>query len=135
MPNRIEREIEEILTKLDEFVPDEPRTRRLRRRAGTAAGGFCGRLRALTAGISGGHIVLGAAILLVVAMIMRGSYPDIARWLTYACLAVIFVAIFLSIRPVHRRRTRYWRGEPIEFSRRQGPLTRARSWWRRNRRR
>ncbi len=135
MPNRIEREIEEILTKLDEFVPDEPRSQRLRRRAGSAAGGMRGRFRGLTRGISGGHVVLGAAILLVVAMVLRGSYPEIARWLTYGGLAVIFVAIFLSIRPVRRKRQQYWRGEPIEFTRRHSPLTRARIWWRRNRKR
>jgi hypothetical protein len=135
MPNRIEREIEEILTKLDEFVPEESRARRARRRTGSALSGLWARFRAATSGISGGHIVLGAAVLLLLAILLRGPFPEFARWATYIGLAVFFGAIFLSIRG--RRRSpagRYWRGQPIDLKH-PGPLTRLRMWWRRRNRR
>ena len=135
MPNRIEREIEEILSRLDEFVPEESRSRRLRRRTGTVLSSVGDRLRAATRGISGGHVVLGAAVLLLLAMFLRSSFPLVARWATYVGLAVIFVAIFLAIKPVHRRQpSRYWRGQPIDI-RRPGLLNRLRVWWRRRNRR
>lgn len=132
MPNRIEREIEEILTRLDEFVPEESRARRVRRRFGATVSDGWYWLRSRTRGISGGHIVLGAAVLLVLAMFLRGSFPTFARWATYLGLIVIFGAIFLSIRPVHRRQPqRYWRGQPVELRKRVGPFMRLRMWWRR----
>lgn len=134
MPNRIEREIEEILTRLDDFVPEEGRARRLRRRAHAVLDNAWVRVRSATRGITGGHVVLGAAVLLVAAMFLRGSFPTFARWATYLGLVVIFGAIFLSIRPVHRRQpTRYWRGQPVDL-RRTSLLTRLRMWWRRRNR-
>jgi hypothetical protein len=134
MPSRIEREIEEILTRLDEFVPNESRARRLRRRIGARWAALWGRVRSATRGISGGHIVLGAAVLLVLAMFLRGAAPTFARWATYVGLGIVFGAIILSIWP--RRATRaqgYWRGQPVDL-RRPGPLTRLRMWWRRRNR-
>ena len=134
MPNRIEREIEEILSRLDEFVPEESRSRRLRRRTGAVLAGLSDRLRAATRRISGGHVVLGAAVLLLLAMLLRPSFPLVARWATYAGLAVIFVAIFLAIKPVHRRQpSRYWRGPPIDI-RLHSLLHRPRVLWRRRNR-
>ena len=135
MPNRIEREIEEILSRLDEFVPEESRSRRLRRRLGAILAGVGDRLTAATRGISGGHVVLGAAVLLLAAMLLRSSHPFVAKWATYVGVAVIFAAIFLSIKPIHRRQpSRYWRGQPIDI-RRPSLLNRLRVWWRRRNRR
>ena len=135
MPNRIEREIEEILTRLDEFVPEESRARKMRRRARLRFGSVFGSagdwLRARTRGMNGGHVVLGAAGLLLLAFILRGTFPTFARWATYIGIAVFFGAIFLSIKPLHRRPSQpYWRGQPLEL-RRPGPLMRLRMWWRR----
>ena len=140
MPNRIEREIEEILTKLDEFVPNERPTRRAKRRARGLLDGGGQRLRNLTRGLSGGHVLLGAAVLLLIAFVIRGSFPTIAQWATYIALAVFFGAIVFSIRPIGRKRPTYWRGQPVELRRRRahplrGPrpsaLMRLRMWWRR----
>ena len=140
MPNRIEREIEEILTRLDEFVPEEGRVRKMRRRAGLRFGSVFGSagdwLRARTRGMNGGHVVLGAVGLLLLALILRGTFPTFARWATYAGLGVIFAAIFLSIRPIHRRRSRtYWRGQPVDLRSGPSPMMRLRMWWRRRNRR
>ena len=136
MPNRIEREIEEILTRLDEFVPEEKRTRRWRRRFGAIAENVWSTVRGWTRGITGGHVVLGAAVLILLALLIRGSSPELARWMTYVGLAIIFGAIVLSIRPIRRgsASSRYWRGQPIELRRRTNPLTRLRMWWRRRNR-
>lgn len=133
MPNRIEREIEEILTRLDEFVPEERRSRRIRRNAGSKLSRAWARVRSATAGITGGHIVLGAAMLLVVSMFLRGPFPTFAQWSMIIGLVIIFGAIILSIRGNRGTRTvggSYWRGQPLEL-RRPGPLMRLRMWWRR----
>ena len=95
MPNRIEREIEEILSRLDEFVPEESRSRRLRRRLGAILTSAGERMAAATRRLSGGHVVLGAAVLLLAAMLLRSSFPLAAKWATYLGVAVIFAAIFL----------------------------------------
>lgn len=134
MPNRIEREIEEILTRLDEFVPNERRSRRMRRRIRAHLAGFRERFRVMTRGLTGGHIVLIAGILLVVSIFLHGAFPTLALWITYLCLAVIFGAIFLSIRPFRRRQQQYWRGQPVNL-RGPGPIQRLQAWWRRRNRR
>jgi hypothetical protein len=137
MPSRIEREIEEILTRMDGFVPREPRRRRWSRRLTALARRIRGRLRAATAGLTGGHAVLAAALVLVLAtFVIRPFAPLLARWLTYGSLLVIFGAIFFSIRPMRRGypSTRYWRGQPVDL-RGPGPLLRLRMWWRRRNRR
>jgi hypothetical protein len=135
MPNRIEREIEEILTRLDEFVPNERRSRRVGRRAGAVLSGLQDRFMSWTRGVTGGHVVLAAAIVLIVALFLSGPFPTLSRLAVYAALTVFFAAIVFSIRPLRRRQaTRFWRGQPVEL-RRPGPLTQLRMFWRRRNRR
>lgn len=137
MPNRVEREIEEILTKLDEFVPDEPartkvKTRPSPRRAvlPTRRPSPVQRFRQMSGRLTGGHIVLGAAVGLIVAMFLRAVLPGVATGITIICLVIIGGAIVLSIRGNRRERTTYWRGQPVTLHR-HGPFTRLRMWWRR----
>ncbi|MFN8555959.1 MAG: hypothetical protein U0531_00915 [Dehalococcoidia bacterium] len=135
MPNRIEREIEEILTRLDEFVPDERRMARVRRRVGAVLAALGAWTGGLTRRISGGYVVLAACVVLVLAFFLHSSFPTFAKWATYAGLAVVFTALVLSIRPPRRRSSaRYWRGQPVELTR-PSPLMRLRMWWRRRNRR
>jgi hypothetical protein len=131
MPNRIEREIEEILTRLDEFVPDESRMRRLRRRARAALQAVWDEVRHRTRGITAGHVVLASVVVLLVAFFLRGSFPTFFRIATWVAVGALFAAIFFSIRPVRRQSTRYWRGQPVDV-RRPGLLTRLRWWLRRH---
>jgi hypothetical protein len=133
MPNRIEREIEEILTRLDEFVPNEPRTRRARRRVDRWWGGVRGWFGSRGGGFTGGHAVLIAAIVLVAAFFLQSVVPTLAKYATWAALLVIFAAIFFSIRPRRRGQQRYWRGQPVDL-RRPSPMTQLRMWWRRRNR-
>jgi hypothetical protein len=134
MPNRIEREIEEILTRLDEFVPEEKRSRRLKRSAGSAWRNVGDRVRGALRGISGGHVLLGAAALLLLGLFLQGPFPTLSRWAMVVALVIFFGAIFLSIRGPRRQRTvRYWRDQPIEL-RRPNPFMRLRMWWRRRNR-
>lgn len=134
MPNRIEREIEEILTRLDEFVPNEPRAHRARRRIDRWWSGLRGWFGSRGGGFTGGHAVLVAALVLVAAFFLQTVAPALARYATWAALTVIFLAIFFSIRPRRgRSRQRYWRGQPIDL-RRPGPMTQLRMWWRRRNR-
>ena len=132
MPNRIEREIEEILTRLDEFVPEESRSRRARRRFGSVFVDAGAWVQRRLSGISGGHVVLAAAFLLLLAMFLGGTFPTLTRWMTIFSLLVIFSAIVLSIRPIRRGRSKqpYWRGQPVDL-RAPGPFMRLRMWWRR----
>jgi hypothetical protein len=144
LADRIEREIEEILKKIDDFVPEKPRSVR-KRPADTPAPApaFENPSRASTPrspGTSGSlsrvslNQVMGwslIAVLVAFFLPIPGS-----GWVILAALLVFGVAFLLSRigggsgRKVEKR----WRGEPLDLS---GPSlpTRIRDWIKGRRRR
>ena len=143
MADRIEKEIEEILRKIDDFVPEKPRSVR-KRPADKSAPAFENPSRAATPRSSGtgGSLsrvslnqVMGwslIAVLVAFFLPIPGS-----GWVILAALLVFGVAFLLSrmgggssSRGVEKR----WRGEPIDLS---GPSlpTRIRDWIKGKRRR
>ena len=146
MADRIEREIEEILKKIDDFVPEKPRSVR-KRPADKSAPAFENPSRQAATprgGSSGGSLsrvslnqVMGwslIAVLIAFFLPIPGS-----GWVILAALLVFGVAFLLSrmggvggggSRGVEKR----WRGEPIDLS---GPSlpTRIRDWIKGKRRR
>ena len=126
MADRIEREIEEILKKIDDFVPEKPRSVR-KRPADKAAPAFENPSRQSATprgGSSGGSLsrvslnqVMGwslIAVLIAFFLPIPGS-----GWVILAALLVFGVAFLLSrmggvgggSRGVQKR----WRGEPIQY--------------------
>ena len=146
MAGRIEKEIEEILRKIDDFVPEKPRSVRKRpadkpapifenpsRAAATPRGpGSGGSLSRVSLNQVMGWSLI--AVLIAFFLPIPGS-----GWVILAALLVFGVAFLLSrmgsasgggSRGVEKR----WRGEPIDLS---GPSlpTRIRDWIKGKRRR
>jgi hypothetical protein len=143
--DRIEREIEEILKKIDDFVPEKPRSVRKRpaekpapafenpsRQAAPRSGGSSGSLSRVSLNQVMGWSLI--AVLVAFFLPIPGS-----GWVILAALLVFGVAFLLSrmggvggggSRGVEKR----WRGEPIDLS---GPsfATRMRDWIKGRRRR
>lgn len=115
MADRIEREIEEILKKIDNFVPE--RTRRPARRVGqpfaAALSWFAHRL----ARVSLNQVMAWSLLTVIIAFFVRGV-PG-ATWVMIGALIVFATAFLLSrsrggaTRPAVQKR---WRGEPIDLS-------------------
>jgi hypothetical protein len=112
--DKIQREIEEILNRLDEFVPEKKPPRRPPR-ADVASGpeGFSSRL----AGISLKHVMLAALALVVVAFFLMPVYPAIGRWAVIGGLILFATSFILSFfsrgqtQVVEKR----WRGQVMDL--------------------
>lgn len=128
MPDRIEREIEDILNKLDDFVPDKgqkpiPFKPRPKTSASSKAQGwFSKRL----ANVSLNQIMLYSLLVVLAAFFLR-SIP-FASWVMIGALAVLAVSFVMSMRSGGRSTPsggqayqKRWRGEPIDLTPQSGP--------------
>jgi hypothetical protein len=139
MEDKFEREIEDILSRLDRF-PRHGRTYRARRAFSAAASslhqGITGRLARLTLS----QTMFTAIILVCVGYFFRTALPGIWYYIIVAGLILFFASFFASF--LGRQRAAgggqiYWRGRPasaysassISFA------ERLRDWWRRHQRR
>jgi hypothetical protein len=130
MSDNIEREIEELLSQLDEFVPEESAARRMRRRSSNWAAGLNQAIASRLARISLGQIMLASLFLVLVALLFGRVNPLLARWVIIAGLILFFTSFFLSLRLGRGRSVRKrWRGQVIDLSR-PSPIDQARSWLR-----
>jgi hypothetical protein len=135
--DRLEREIEEILSKIEHFPDAETRRTRARKRALRGLGGaIAERQRAVAKAlgrISIGQVMLVSFLMILAAFFFRGVGP--LSWLLYAGI-ILFVtsfAIMLFARgsgsggdTVEQR----WRGREIRYSTRGPSLSqRLRRWW------
>jgi len=114
--DKIEREVEEILRKLDKFVPEESRLARARRRLRQAASGLLHSLRVRLSRISPGQVMLASLILVVVAFFFRSASPVLARWVIIGGLILFCTAFVLSLLGGRSRYERRWRGQVIDLS-------------------
>ena len=130
MPDKLEREVEEILEKLDRFVPEEGRLARSRRRTAQAIGGFFQPLLARFSRVSLGQLMLASLLLVLVAFFFRGASPGLARWLIIGGLILFVGAFVLSFLGGRSRSERRWRGRVIDLSE-PSLATRLRNWFRR----
>jgi len=134
--DRIQREIEDILNRLEAFVPEETVASRMRRRSSEAAAGFGRAVMAWLARISLGQVMLTALALVVVAFFAMRVHPLFARWVLIAGFILFFTSFALSF--FHRGPTskveRRWRGHVLDLN--EPSLgERLRAWWRRRSRR
>jgi hypothetical protein len=115
MADRIEREIEEILRKLDNFVPE--RTRRPVKRTGDSLGAVQNWLTHRLARISLRHVMMWSLFVVLIAFFLRG-----VPWGTWVMVGglIVFVTAFILSRTVNtapRQRTeKRWRGQPLDLS-------------------
>ena len=132
MADRIEREIEEILRKLDNFVPDRARrpARRVRQPFIVAQTWIAHRL----ARISLNSVMMWSLLAFIITFFLSRGIPG-ASWIMIGSLLVFATAFLLSRRSGGRAATqKRWRGETLDLS---GPswANRLKAWIKGRRRR
>jgi hypothetical protein len=131
--DKLQREIEDILNRLDAFVPEERAPSRMRRRSSDAASAFGRAVLAPLAGISLRQVMLTALALTLISLLLMNAQPTFAKWVLIAGLILFFTTIALSIfnrgaASSGPKVTKYWRDRPIDLDE-PGPGERFRSWW------
>ncbi len=132
MADRIQREIEEILSRIERMPPKRPRPSRLRQAIRSLWHRLGGAVLALPRPrIAPGPLLLLGGGLLVAGYIFEVGSSDVNRWLIIAGLVLLLLTFLLSWRRGTRARVaeKRWRGQPLELD--QGRGERLRSWWER----
>jgi hypothetical protein len=134
MPNDdIEREIKDILERLDHFVPEERATSRFGKRTSRWASDVYRGVASRLASISLSQVMLAALAMVVFAWLFRFVNPAVARWVIIAGVILLVVSFVASLRASRTAgNEKRWRGQVIDLS---GPsfADRLRSWFRRGR--
>lgn len=124
MPDRIQREVEELLAKLDTFPPRRPLWTRIRdgfSRAFQQLGGL--KLPSLSAG----HVLLIAIAVIVGAWVLLPAGSGLGRWIIAGGIVAFIAAFLFSLRRQSKPPEKYWRDRPLDLRRSSTPHTR--SWW------
>ncbi len=135
MSDRLQKEVEELLARLDTFPAKRPIWVRVRDTL-TSPFRSTGRwLRDMRLPrVSAGHILLTAIAVIIIAWIAKPGGDSVARYLIVAGIVLFIGAFVLSLRHQSQTHTpqKRWRGQPMDLS---GPTagTRLRSWWSRRR--
>jgi hypothetical protein len=114
MPDELEREIEEILNRIDEF-PKESAFGRLRRRWGKRFRGWRRRLTPRLPHISLGHVMAASVLLIILAYAFRST--AFGRYAFAVGLVLLFSAIAVSFFTARRpKQETRWRGQVVDLS-------------------
>jgi hypothetical protein len=128
MPDRIQREVEELLDRLEKFPPKRPLPSRI---SNAVAAPFRAISRSFAnlrlPSISAGHVLLAAMVIIVVVYVAGGS-NGLWRWIIAGAILMFIGAFVWSLRRGSRPPTKYWRDKPIDLhqrgSRRDDPRNR-----------
>ena len=138
MPDKFEREIDEILSRLDK-LPKRPQ--RLRRQNGLAVR-LTTMQRALTirlARLSMSQVMLAGIALILFGFFFRAAMPELWFYVVTFGLILFFTVFVLSFfgfgAHSPRRNSAYWRGRPVQSYYSSGPslASRLREIWQRRR--
>ena len=113
--DKIKREIEDLLNRLDTFLPEESVPTRVRRRSSGATSSFFRALIEPLTRISLRQVMLAALVLIVVGFIADKAYPAFGRWVLIGGVILLFTSFALSFlgrggTPAMEKR---WRGQPM----------------------
>lgn len=144
MPNRVEREIEEILNRMD-ADPSGRKPVRMRRTWRSRIRRFFARFPRpgfSIPALNSGSMMLWGIGLILSGLILRMFSPELTRIAVIAGLVLFFASFVVAFRhkdtgAVGSSET-YWRGQRFARSELRGPsaIERLKAWWRqRNRRR
>ncbi len=132
MSDRLQKEIEELLARLDTFPPRRSPIARARegiaRPFRTAAAWLRGQR---LPHISPGHILLLAIAVMVIGYVAQPGGDAITRYVIVSGIVLFIAAFVLSLRrsaPGGQTPEKRWRGEPMELGG-PGMGSRLRSWW------
>lgn len=135
-PDRLEREIEEILGRIDEFPDAGARrrrtTQRLLRQAAERVSDAQRSVMRTLARFSVSQVMLLSFLLILGSLFFRRVAPPMMAWVLYAGI-VLFVSSFAIMVFGGRRASTAeptWRGRPIRTRTTASPGERLRRWWR-----
>ncbi len=132
---RLEREIEEILGKIEDFPGPQARARRVRRqrfaRLNARIGQWQPGIARQMSRVSVSQLMLSAFLLILFSFFFRRANPVVMNWVLYAGV-ILFVSSFAMMvfsRRGGRTVQQNWRGRTIQY--RTGPtlVDRVRHWW------
>ena len=137
MADKFEREIDEILSKLEKFPKQSP-LQRAQNRLGRRASGMHRAFALRLARLSVSQIMLTGIGLILFAYFFRSVLPGIWYYLVILGLILFFTSFVLSFFGFSsgrsgRGRQVYWRGQPAQnyYSSEPAVFIRLRDWWRR----
>jgi len=131
MPDHLQREIEEILDKLDEFIPEQKATSRIRKEWSAKLRSFGGWFGGLVSHVSAGHLMIVSLVLVFIAFAFRSSaIGQLSMIAGLSLLGLTIVASFFANR--RTRSEKRWRGQVVDLSG-PGPLDRLQGWFRKRR--
>ncbi len=122
MPDdKIKREIEDILNKLDDFVPEESAAEKMRRRSSGAAASVVRALLAPFTRISIRQVMLTALLIMVVGFLAMRVHPIFGRYALIAGVILFLTSFALSFfsrssGPPPPAVEQRWRGQPIDLN-------------------
>ena len=132
MPDRLQQEIDDLLTRLDTFPPRRSIWSRVRRAVSRGAGSIA---RSVTdipfPHLSAGHVLLIAIGVIVIGYLALPEGSDLTRWIVAGAVVAFIAAFVMSLRRQSKPPQKYWRDKPLDI---RSP-GRLRSWWDRQRRR
>jgi hypothetical protein len=139
--DKIRREVEELLDKLDNFVPEERLISKMRSRKKAAAGpSMLERAWHRLSRVSLGHAMLAGIVLLLIGTLFRHTLGGAATPVMVLGIVLVAGAFVLSVIGGDSRRTlaggrpeKRWRGQVIDYSE-PTRTSRIREWFRSRRR-
>ena len=115
MPDRIQREVEELLDRIDKFPPKRPLSSRISR---SVKAPFQAINRSLSGirlpSISAGHVLLAAMVIIVIVYVAGGS-GGLWRWIIAGAILMFIAAFVWSLRRHSRPPPKYWRDKPLDL--------------------
>ena len=112
--DRYQREIEELLRNMQDFVPEETPVQRARKRTTY----FVTRLREsasyMATHISARHLFIAAIALTMASFLFRSAMPRFAAYGSLVALVLFLVAVVALIAGDRHSEQRYWRGRPMD---------------------
>ena len=133
--NRLEREIEEILGKIEQFPDADSRRRRSRSRALQQFGAAVSdRQRAVMRWLSRftmSQVMLASFILIIGSLFFRRAAPGLTAWVLYAGI-ILFVtsfAILVFSKGGTSAGDPKWRGRTVRYQATPTLSERLRRWW------
>lgn len=139
MPDKFEREIDEILSRLDK-LPSRSPSERVRRSLARRVVDLQRALAVHAAQLSVNQIMVAGIVLILFGYFFRAAMQGIWQYMVVLGLILFFTAFALSFigfgagRSSHQGSI-YWRGRPADwyYSGGPSPIGRIRDWWRRRR--
>jgi hypothetical protein len=132
---RLEREIEEILGKIEHFPSPESRAQRARKRAVRRLGAWMSQRQAALARVmsrwSMSQLMLLAALMILGSFFFRRLSPVLMTWVLYAGIILFVSALAILVFGGGRggRVQQRWRGRTVEYRGGTPMRVRLRRWW------